>query len=46
MILRLMLKRTMSILEDENISPEKATQLKTTLTTVGEALSSFAYRQF
>ena len=28
--------------EDENISPEKATQLKTTLTTVGEALSSFA----
>ena len=32
----------MSILEDENISQEKATELKTTLTTVGEALSSFA----
>jgi hypothetical protein len=35
-------EKAMSILEDENISPEKATQLKTTLTTVGEALSSFA----
>ena len=30
------------ILEDDNINPEKATELKTTLTTVGEALSSFA----
>ena len=34
--------KAMSILEDDNISPEKATQLKTTLSTVGEALSSFA----
>jgi hypothetical protein len=34
--------KAMSILEDDNISPEKATQLKTTLQTVGEALSSFA----
>ena len=35
-------EKAMSILEDENINPEKATELKTTLTTVGEALSSFA----
>ena len=35
-------EKAMSILEDDNISPEKATQLKTTLQTVGEALSSFA----
>jgi len=35
-------EKAMSILEDENINPEKATQLKTTLQTVGEALSSFA----
>lgn len=35
-------EKAMSILEDDNISPEKAEQLKTTLTTVGEALSSFA----
>ena len=35
-------EKAMSILENENISPEKATQLKTTLQTVGEALSSFA----
>ncbi len=35
-------EKTMSLLEDDNISPEKAEQLKTTLTTVGEALSSFA----
>ena len=35
-------EKAMSILEDDNINPEKATQLKTTLKTVGEALSSFA----
>ncbi len=35
-------EKAMSILEDDNINPEKATELKTTLTTVGEALSSFA----
>ena len=35
-------EKAMSILEDENISPEKAAELKTTLQTVGEALSSFA----
>ena len=35
-------EKAMSLLENENISPEKATQLKTTLQTVGEALSSFA----
>jgi len=34
--------KAMSILEDDNINPEKAEQLKTTLSTVGEALSSFA----
>lgn len=35
-------EKAMSILEDDNINSEKATELKTTLTTVGEALSSFA----
>ena len=35
-------EKAMSILENENINPEKAQQLKTTLKTVGEALSSFA----
>lgn len=35
-------EKAISILEDENINPQKAQELKTTLSTVGEALSSFA----
>jgi len=35
-------EKAISILDDDNINPAKAEELKTTLSTVGEALSSFA----
>ena len=35
-------EKAISILDDDNINPAKAEELKTTLSTVGQALSSFA----